>query len=412
MSHVVFVAPHAPESQIRFVRALKRVGATVTGLGDQVPSDLDPQVKYLLDGYEYVGPDLSDVDALTAAVQRVQARGPWVHRLEATTESLLWPTAVARERTGIPGLSAEQVVRCRDKLVMKQFLSARGIPTARHALCDGLASARAFVDAVGYPVVLKPRLASDPVATCRVDDDAGLVDAVDHLGVLTAPGAFTLEEFIVGHEGFYDTLTIDGRVVHEFATHYYPNVLEAMQQRWISPQLIHTNRLEADGYDALREFGRRVIGALALGTTATHMEWFSGPRGLLFSEIGARPPGFGHWDLYCEANGIDLYADWARAIAYGRVEEVPHRRYAAGLINLRPTCDGVITGYEGIERMQVRYGPGIFRLHLPPVGSRTSPIGAGYLVNAYVCVRHPDYDGLRAVLDDVGRTVKVLARPA
>jgi hypothetical protein len=68
-----------------------------------------------------------------------------------------------------------------------------------------------------------------------------------------------VEEFIEGHEGFYDTLTIDGRVVHDFVTHYYPNVLEAMRTRWISPQFITTNRVDAPGYDELKAMGQKVV---------------------------------------------------------------------------------------------------------------------------------------------------------
>jgi hypothetical protein len=37
------------------------------------------------------------------------------------------------------------------------------------------------------------------------------------------------------------------------------------------------------------------------------MEWFYGPKGLKFSEIGCRPPGVGAWDLYCAGNDLDLY---------------------------------------------------------------------------------------------------------
>jgi len=214
---------------------------------------------------------------------------------------------------------------------------------------------------------------------------------------------------VSGHEGFYDTLSIDGEIAFEAASHYYPNVLEAMRTRWISPQIVHTNRLDADGYDELRGFGRRVIRELGLGTTATHMEWFSGPRGLLFSEIGARPPGCNFWDLYCEANEFDLYAEWARAICYGTTTARGSRRFAAGLISLRPSQDGTITGYAGLEAMQRRYGALIFKMHLPPPGTPTRPIESGYLANAWLCVKHPDYDALRATLEDIGRTVKVLA---
>ena len=39
------------------------------------------------------------------------------------------------------------------------------------------------------------------------------------------------------------------------------------------------------------------------------MEWFYGPKGLSFSEIGARPPGCRLWDLYNFANDFDIYTD-------------------------------------------------------------------------------------------------------
>jgi hypothetical protein len=45
------------------------------------------------------------------------------------------------------------------------------------------------------------------------------------------------------------------------------------------------------------------------------MEWFFGPRGLKFSEIGCRPPGVGVWDLYCAANDFDLYREWEELLA-------------------------------------------------------------------------------------------------
>lgn len=409
MPHVIFVAPHFPSSQRRFVRGLKRVGARVTGLGDAPPEALDPELRHLLDGYEHVS-NVTDPEALLTAVQRVQQRGPWVDRLEATVESHMLPTALARQAAGIPGLSPEQVNLCRDKFVMKSFLRERGIPCADNASVSTAAEALAFAEDSGYPLILKPIDGMGAHATYRIDDLEQLQLALQETGLHQRPGRFTMETFVEGHEGFFDTLTVDGEVVFEAVSHYYPNVLEAMRTRWISPQMVHTNRIEADGYDELRRFGRQVIGALGLGTTATHMEWFAGPRGLMFSEIGARPPGCNHWDVYCEANDLDLYAEWARALVYGTIEARPSRRFAAGLINLRPSEDGTIVGYSGVEEVQRKFGAGIFKLHLPTVGTPTQPIEAGYLANAYLCLKHPDYDVLRESLDEIGRTIKVWAR--
>jgi hypothetical protein len=219
-----------------------------------------------------------------------------------------------------------------------------------------------------------------------------------------------VEEYIEGHEAFYDTLTLDGRVVHEFVTHYYPNVLEAMRTRWISPQFVATNRVDsAPAYAEVKELGRRVIAALGIDTSATHMEWFYGPKGLTFSEIACRPPGVRAWDLYCAANEMDLYREWAMMVVHGRPEARPTRRYAAGIIALRPDRDGRISHYAGLDTVQERFGQWVIDTHLPPPGTPTQPVDAGYMANAWIRMRHPDYDELRRMLDAVGETVKVHA---
>ena len=94
--------------------------------------------------------------------------------------------------------------------------------------------------------------------------------------------------------------------------------------------------------------GQRVIEALGIGTSATHMEWFFGPKGLKFSEIGCRPPGVGAWDLYSAGNDLDLYREWANAIVHGTMSAQPSRQFSSGIVSLRPEGDGHITGYSGI----------------------------------------------------------------
>ena len=406
--HILVIAPNLPSNQREFVRALKGVGAVVTGIGDTNVEHLDEQLKGWLDFYERV-PSLDDEDAVTEAVRRAQRRGPWVDRLEATLEGHVLMAARVRERTGIPGLSSQAVLLCRDKFRMKQFLRARGIPCAQNAAVSSAAEVRAFAEEVGYPVILKPRDGVGAVGTVRIDDAAGLARAVSEAGLDRRPTPMTMEEFISGHEGFYDTLTCNGAVVYEGICHYYPNVLEAMRTRELSPQILITNRMDASGYEPLRALGRRVIDTLGLSTAATHMEWFFGPRGLNFSEIGARPPACRLWDLYNYANDFDLYRAWAEAVALGRTAPQPSRRYAAGMISLRPNRDGRVKGYEGLDEIQKRYGPSIVKAHLPPPGSPTQPIEAGYLANAWVWARHTDYDQLRAMMDDIGATIQVLA---
>ena len=156
--------------------------------------------------------------------------------------------------------------------------------------------------------------------------------------------------------------------------------------------------------------GQQVVTALGLETSATHMEWFFGPKGLKFSEIGCRPPGVRTWDLYCAANDVDIYREWAMSVVHGKRSKGLSRRFSAGMIALRPECDGTITGYDGVEEVHRRFGDWMIDEFLPPRGSPTQPVDAGFMANAWMRFKHPDYDTLRGMLDFVGQTVKVHAR--
>jgi len=405
--HVLLVEPAFPSNQREFARALHSIGATVTGIGERPVEYLDDELKGWLHAYEQVG-SVCDEAALERAVARCQDR-EWVDRMEATVEAHILPAAAVRERRGIPGTTVRTAFLCRDKPAMKQALREAGVPCAQSTGVTSTEEARAFVARVGYPIIVKPRAAAGAAGTFRVDDDAGLLPALRESGI-DAGASAALEQFIEGHEGFYDSICVNGRVVHEFATHYFPNVLEGMRERWISPQFITTNRLGEPGYDEVRQMGAKVIAALGIDTSPTHMEWFYGPKGLNFSEIGCRPPGVGAWDLYCAANEMDLYAEWARAVTGLQPRQHPSRRFSAGMIALRPERDGRITGYSGTELLQRELAPWIIDSHLPPPGTPTQPVAAGFMANAWVRLRHPDYDALRAMLNSVGERLRVHAR--
>ena len=403
--NIIFVEPAFPDNQRQFVRGLKQVGATVIGIGERPGDWLDDELKSWMDHYHQVS-SVTNVDAMIDAVRWVQ-EWLWVDRLEATIEAHILPVAQVREATNIPGTSVRTAWLCRDKPSMKEALRQAGVPTAASTAAGTADEVYAFADRVGFPLILKPRAAAGALDTVKVDSREELTGVLGHLG---SAASIAVEEFVEGHEGFYDTLSIDGQIVHDFACHYYPNVLDAMRARWISPQFITTNRVDsAPDYAAVREMGGRVNAALGIGTSATHMEWFFGPKGLRFSEIGCRPPGVGAWDLYSAANDMDLYREWAHAIVHGTPSQHASRAYSAGIIALRPDRDGTISGYSGLDEIQERYGPDILDAHLPDPGTPTQPVEAGYMANAYIRMRHPDYDVVRGMLDDVGRTVHVYA---
>lgn len=404
--NVIFIEPSFPYNQREFVRALHAAGANVIGIGERPVEHLSDELKHWLGDYVQVSSVVHE-PTLLKAVKAVQA-GVWVDRLEATIEAHIMAAAAVREAAGIPGTSTKTAYLCRDKPAMKEVLREAGIPCAQSTRAESPQDARDFATAAGFPLIVKPPAGAGASGTYRVRDDEALEQVVVESGLADGQ-AVAIEEFIEGHEGFIDTVAIDGEVGHEFITHYYPNVLEAMRQRWISPQMVATNRIDEPGYQEVREMTRKVINILDIGTSATHMEWFFGPKGLKFSEIGCRPPGVGQWDVYSAANEFDLYFEWACAIVHGKTHTSPSRRFAAGMIALRPERDGRISGYSGVDEISNRYGDCIVAAHLPDPGTPTQPVEAGYMANAWMRVRHPDYDELRRILNEIGETVKVHA---
>ena len=404
--HVALVGADLFSAYHDLARGLKQVGAAVTGIGfsprDQLPAGLRPW----LDEWVQVG-NVADPAALFEAA-RLAGRHRALDRLETGDENLVLPTAQARERLGLPGLSARSAHLCRDKPAMKEALRAAGLPCAESAAVASLGELEAFAERVGYPLVLKPRGGLGGLGTFRAGDAGELLAAARQLGVDRGRSA-AVEEFVEGHEGFYDTVAVGGRPVHEFVAHYYPPVLPALADRRIAPQIAATNRVESDGYGELRRVGRQVIAALGIDTAATHMEWFFGPKGLKVSEIGARPAGERIWDLYCVGNDMDLWREWAMAIVHGRPGSRASRRLATGSVQVRPERDGKIAGYERLREVMEAIRPYLFQHRLPRPGTPTDPIHKGYLNNVWFRLRHPDYDALRRLMDLIGERLRVRA---
>ncbi len=408
MVNVIFVEPGFPANQRDFVIALASVGATVIGIGERPVEWLDDEVKSAMLHYTRVS-SVVDEEALYHAVREIQDK-VWVDRLETSVEAHIMAAAHVREACHIPGTSTRTAYLCRDKPAMKEVLRAAGVPCASSTSASSTAEVLTFVDEVGFPVILKPRDGAGASGTHRASDDSELADAIRATGA-DRGASIAVEEFVEGHEAFYDTITIGGRVGHDFVSHYYPNVLEAMRHRWISPQFVATNHVDRPGaYDQVKALGQTVIDVLGIDTSATHMEWFLGPRGLKFSEIGCRPPGVRAWDLYAVANDIDIYREWAMAIVHGRPSQQLSRRFAAGIIALRPEHDGYIAGYDGLDEVQRRFGEWVIDFNAPPEGTPTQGVEAGYMANAWIRLKHPDFDHLKWMLTTVGEIVTVRAR--
>jgi carbamoylphosphate synthase large subunit len=406
--HVVFVEPAVPTGQREFVRALVQAGVRVSAVGTEPVSSLDGELRRWLAHYEQVA-STSDPTLLAEATERIGGHLR-VDRLEATLQAHVLAAAQARDELGLGGTSPRTARLCHDRAAMKEVLRAGGVPCSASLGSDSAEEILAFAERIGFPLAVKPRAAAGVEGTTRIDGMEELLRAFDRFGIGRG-GEVAVESFYEGHEAFYDTITIGRRVAHEFITHCYPTVLEARRTRWISPQLLTTNRIEtAPGYQPVLEMGRKVNRLLGVDTSATHLEWFFGPEGHRFSEIACRPPRVRAWELYAIANDIDVHLEWATAVAWGRTVRKASRRLSAGVIALRPDRDGVIAGHEGADEVWRRFGSWIIDAHLPPAGTPTRPVESGYMANAWIRMKHPDYDTLKSIMDEVGEIFQTRAR--
>ena len=214
--NVIFVEPAFPTNQREFVRGLVETGATVVAIGESSRESLDGQLQDWLFDYVQV-PSVCDEAAMIRAVEFIQSK-MWVDRMEATIEAHILPIAKVREACTIPGLSVESSFLCRDKPVMKQVLRDAEVPCAQSIGSGDLGEIKQFAHHVGYPLIVKPRSGAGASGTFKVTNEQELDEALVQSNVGRG-GNVAVEEFIEGHEGFYDTITIGGQIVFEFITH-------------------------------------------------------------------------------------------------------------------------------------------------------------------------------------------------
>ena len=260
--------------------------------------------------------------------------------------------AQVREATGIPGTSVRTTWLCRDKPSMKEALRRAGVPTAASAAVDHAARGVRLRGRGGLPArSSSPVTAPAPRTPCGSTATTELAARADrlrlarrgldrHRGVRRGPRGLLRHHRARRPRG--------ARLGRRTTTRTSSRRCARAGSRRSSSRRTASTR--PPFYGEVREMGQRVIEALGIGTSATHMEWFYGPKGLKFSEIGARPPGVGAWDLYSASNDVDVYREWAHVITHGTADQPMRRRYAAGIVALRPDRDGQVVGLQRHRR--------------------------------------------------------------
>ena len=232
MVAAAFVAPYLMEATARFVADAAALPGVRLGLITCDPLErIPPVLRERLAGHWRVDNAL-DPRQIAEAVSGLSRQMGRVERLVGALEQLQVPLAQVREAMGIEGMDEQTAHNVRDKSRMKDVLRAAGVPCAAHALVTGAAEATAFAREVGFPLVAKPPAGAGSQATYRLDDAESLAGWL-HAVPPSAEQPALLEEFLVGEEHTFDSVTIGGDTVWSSIADYQPPPLEVLRNPWI-----------------------------------------------------------------------------------------------------------------------------------------------------------------------------------
>ena len=156
LMNFIFVSPQFPKTYWNFCDRLKQRGVCVLGIGDTPYDELDDHVKASLVEYYRVD-NMENYEEMFRAVAYFSFRYGKIDWIESNNE--YWLAQDARLRSDFhitTGYQSEEVWEIRSKSRMKKYYAQAGIPTARWHMVTTQAEGEAFIEKVGYPVIVKP----------------------------------------------------------------------------------------------------------------------------------------------------------------------------------------------------------------------------------------------------------------
>jgi phosphoribosylaminoimidazole carboxylase (NCAIR synthetase) len=398
-----FVAPYLLEATTQFVTAAARLPDVRLGIvTNQAADELPPAVRQHAHAHWRVA-DALDPRQIAEAVTGLGSQLGRVDRLVGALEQLQVPLAEVREAMGIEGMDVPTALNVRDKSRMKTVLDDARVPCARHRLVRSPGEAVSFAEAVGFPLVAKPPAGAGAQSTYRLDDPATLHAWLQ--AVPPRPGApALLEEFLVGEEHSFESVTLGGQTVWSSISDYVPPPLEVLRNPWMQWTVLLPRDVTGPEYAEIHRLGPVALRALGVRDALTHMEWFRRPDGsIAVSEVAARPPGAQMSSMLGHAHDVDFHRAWAELVVLGRFDP-PERRYAAGTAYLRGQGRGWVRAVHGLDEIQRQLGHLVVEARLPQPGQ---PAAGDYLGEGFIMVRDPDTEVVRDALRRVVSGVRV-----
>jgi hypothetical protein len=328
MKNFIFISPNFPTNYWQFCRELKNNGLNVLGIGDQPYDELTNELKSSLNEYYKVG-SLENYDEVYRAVAFFISKYGRIDWLESNNEYWLERDAMLRTDFHIlSGFQSEDMPRIKFKSRMKEYYRKAGIPVARYHMVDSFEGCRAFIDEVGYPVVVKPDNGVGASHTYKLESDQ---DLGEFLAQKQPDVSYIMEEFIHAEVNSYDAIiNAEGEPIFETG-----NVTP-----WSIMDIVNDNDnsiyyILKDLPEDTRRAGRATVKSFGVKSRFVHFEFFRltqdqpgmGRKGdVVALEVNMRPCGGFTPDMMNFAHSTDVYKIWADMIAFDHStkSEGPH----------------------------------------------------------------------------------------
>ncbi|WP_156725708.1 ATP-grasp domain-containing protein [Streptomyces apocyni] len=367
----------------------------VIGIGSQKDRDSRPYREYLLSAAaqrfklwlfdsdeptwqnEYVvgatALNCYDPEAVVEAARALAGK----HRLVGMfcpDEGTLLSAAHVTEMLGLPGMSVDTVLGCRDKKLSRARLTQAGVRQPQFATVRSAEEALEEAERLEYPVVLKPRTLGSSLGVVKVSGPQEMADAFTITTSAVYPGVHVPDDYII--EQYLDgpEISIDGAV---FDGEYTP-LFVGRKQLGGEPYFVETGHYVSAGDPLLTDTEildmlQQAHAALGITHGTTHTEVKLTSRGPVIVEVNGRLGGDLIPYLGKLATGIDPGLIAVDVITGRRpVIEQAHAK-TLGIRFLSPAEDlrvesitfGEPGALEGIVQLAAAVPPGA-ELRMPP----------------------------------------------
>lgn len=348
--NVVFISPHFPLYFHNFCSRLKIRGVNVLGIGDASYEEISQETKDSLSEYYQVD-SLENYGEVYKAVAYFISKYGRIDFVESENEYWLETDAKIRSDFNInSGTKYEDMAAMKYKSKMKAVYESVGLAVARYCLVDTFENALAFIEKVGYPIVVKPDNGVGASSTYKLKNQGEL----EYFFATKDDRVYIMEEYVNGHVETYDGITdANKNVLIANSSIMLNSIMDNVNDNCDTAFL---NRYVA-GTD-IEEIGQKVVKAFDTRSRFFHFEFFRldqdkeglGKKGdIVGLEVNMRAPGAYMPDMMNFCYDSDVYTIWADMLIYDKCFMDLKQKYLAGYIGRR---DGIDYMYSDDELRQ------------------------------------------------------------